>query len=101
MEGHAVISADVLASYAADAAVEVTGVHGLVGSALHRHEGVKVSREDGKVGVEVHVALDWGAGAGTVGAEVQARVAECLLRMADVSPDSVEVVIDEFATPAQ
>ena len=61
MEGHAVISADVLASYAADAALEVAGVHGLVGSALHRHEGVKVSREDDKVGVELHVALDWGA----------------------------------------
>ena len=101
MDGHAVISADVLASYAADAALEVTGVHGLVGSALHRHEGVKVSREEGRVGVELHVALDWGAGAGAVGAEVQTHVAECLLRMADVRPDSVEVVVDEFAPPAQ
>jgi uncharacterized alkaline shock family protein YloU len=101
MEGHAVISTDVLASYAADAALEVTGVHGLVGSALHRHEGVRVSREDGKVGVELHVALDWGAAAGTVGVEVQERVAECLLRMADVRPNSVEVVVDEFAPPAQ
>ena len=101
MEGHAVISADVLASYAADAALEVTGVHGLVGSALHRHEGVKVSREDGKVGVELHVALDWGAAAGAVGTELQTHVAECLLRMADVRLDSVEIVVDEFAPPAQ
>ncbi|MEP7225393.1 MAG: Asp23/Gls24 family envelope stress response protein [Actinomycetota bacterium] len=101
MEGHAVISADVLASYAADAAVEVAGVHGLVGSALHRHEGVKVSREEGgAVEVELHVALDWGAAAGAVGAELQAHVAECLVRMADVQPDSVDVVIDEFAPPA-
>ncbi len=100
MEGHAVISPDVLASYAADAALEVTGVHGLVGSALHRHEGVKVSREDGKVEVELHLALDWGAGAGAVGAEVQSRVAECLVRMAAVRPDSVEVVVDEFAPPS-
>ena len=99
MEGHAVISADVLASYAADAALEVAGVHGLVGSALHRHEGVKVSREDDKVGVELHVALDWGAAAGTVGAEVQTHVAECLVRMADVRPDSIDVVVDEFAPP--
>lgn len=96
MEGHAVISADVLASYAADAALEVAGVHGLVGSALHRHEGVKVSREEGKVGVELHVALDWGASAGTVGAEVQANVAECLVRMADLHPDSVDVIVDEW-----
>jgi len=101
MEGHAVISADVLASYAADAALTVAGVHGLVGSALLRHEGVKISREDGKVGVELHVVLDWGARAGTVGAEVQTSVAEYLLRMADVRPDSVEVVIDEFASPGR
>jgi len=96
MEGHAVISADVLASYAADAAREVSGVHALVGSALHRHEGVKVSREEGKVGVELHLALDWGAAAGSVGAEVQASVVECLGRMADVRPDTVDVVVDEW-----
>ncbi len=99
MEGHAVISPDVLASYAADAALEVAGVHGLVGSALHRHEGVRVSREEDRVGVELHVALDWGVGAEAVGAELQSHVAECLLRMADVRPDSVDVVIDEFAPP--
>ena len=96
MEGHAVISADVLASYVADAAVEIPGVHGLVGSALHRHEGVKISREDGRVGVELHVALDWGAPAGAVGAELQAHVAECLVRMADVRPDTVDVIVDEW-----
>jgi len=96
MEGHAVISADVLASYAADAALEIAGVQGLVGSTLHRHEGVKVSREEGKVGVELHVALAWGAGAGVVGAEVQANVAERLARMADVRPDTIDVVVDEW-----
>jgi uncharacterized alkaline shock family protein YloU len=101
VSGHSVISTDVLASYAADAAREVAGVHGLVGSALHRHEGVKVSREEGKVGVELHLSLDWGAAAGAVGAEVQAQVAEVLLRMADVRPDSVEIVVDEFAPPAR
>ena len=96
MEGHAVISADVLASYVADAALEVPGVHGLVGSALHRHEGVKVSREGGKVGVELHVALEWGASAGVVGVKLQEHVAECLVRMADVRPDTVDVIVDEW-----
>ena len=96
MEGHAVISADVLASYAADAALEIAGVHGLVASSLHRHEGVKVSRENGKVGIELHLALDWGASAGVVGAEVQANVAERLARMADVRPDTIDVVVDEW-----
>ncbi len=101
-EGHSVIASDVLASYAADAAREVAGVRGLVGSTLHRHDGVKVAREDGRVGVELHLALEWGANAGTVGIEVQLSVAECLERMADVRPDSVDVVVDEWhsASPA-
>lgn len=58
MEGHSVISPDVLASYAADSAREVAGAHGLVASALHRHVGVRVSREEGKVGVELHLSLE-------------------------------------------
>ena len=71
MEGRSLISTDVLALYAADAAREVSGVHGLIG----RHEGVKVTREDGRVAVELHLSLDWGANAPKVGAAVQARVA--------------------------
>jgi len=98
VEGHSVISTDVLARYAADAAREVEGVHGLVG----RNDGVKVAREEGRVGVELHLELEWGANAGTVGAAVQAHVADCLARMADVRPDTVDVVVDEWhsASPA-
>ena len=92
MEGHSVISADVLARYAADAAREVDGVHGLVG----RHDGVKVSREDGRVGIELHLELEWGAQAPAVGAAVQAHVADCLARIADVRPDTIDVVVDEW-----
>ena len=101
MEGHSLIASDVLASYAADAAREVAGVHGLVGSARHRHEGVKVAREDGRVGVELHLALDWGANAVTVGAAVQENVAECLERMADVRPETVDVVVDGWHSASQ
>jgi uncharacterized alkaline shock family protein YloU len=98
VEGHSVISADVLARYAADAAREVAGVHGLVG----RHEGVKVSREDARVGIELHLELEWGANAVAVGAAVQAHVADCLARMADVRPNTIDVVVDEWhsASPA-
>ena len=92
MEGHSVISPDVLARYAADAAREVDGVYGLVG----RHEGVKVSREDERLGVELHLELEWGASAVSVGAAVQAHVADCLARMADVRPDTIDVVVDEW-----
>ena len=90
------ISPDILASYAADAAREVAGVSGLVGSSLHRHDGVRVTREEGRVGVELHLALAWGASAEAVGARVQSAVADYLARMADVRPDVVDVVIDEF-----
>ena len=92
MEGHSSISSDVLARYAADAARDVAGVHGLVG----RHEGVKVVREDGRVELELHLELEWGANAGTVGAAVQAHVADCLARMANVRPQSIDVVVDEW-----
>jgi len=99
VEGHSLISPDILASYAADAAREVPGVHGLVGSALHRHDGVKVTREEGRLAVELRVALDWEASAPAVGAAVQTRVGDYLSRMADVRPDSVDVVVDEVVPP--
>jgi len=96
VSGQSLISPDILARYAADAAREVAGVSGLVGSALHRHDGVRVSREDGRLAVELHLALAWGASAPAVGAQVQAGVADYLTRMADLRPDVVDVVVDEF-----
>lgn len=100
MEGHSLISNDVLASYAADAALEVDGVAGLVESPIHRHKGVRVLEDDGDVTVELHLRVDWGASAPDVGAVVQERVARYLERMADVTPSAVDVVVAEFAAPA-
>ena len=99
MEGHSVISSDILASYAADAAREVGGVRGLVESTLHRHRGVRVTEDDGTVAVELHLAVEWGANVPELGAEVQRRVAAYLARMADVTPQAVDVVIDEIGPP--
>jgi uncharacterized alkaline shock family protein YloU len=95
----ATISSDVLATYAADAACEVEGVHGLVESTLHRHKGVRVLSDDTGVRIELHLALEWGASVPGVGREVQNRVAGYLARMASVEPEAVDVVIDEFAAP--
>jgi uncharacterized alkaline shock family protein YloU len=95
----ATISSDILASYAADAALEVEGVRGLVESALHRHKGVRILEEDGVVRVELHLALEWGASVPDVGREVQRRVAAYLARMASVAAESVDVVVDEFGAP--
>jgi uncharacterized alkaline shock family protein YloU len=99
MEGHSVISADVLARYAADAAREVPGVSGVVEGGLPRHRGVRVGVEGDAVTVELRLALDWGSSAQEVARAAQARVADYLGRMADVRPRSVDVVVDEIGPP--
>jgi uncharacterized alkaline shock family protein YloU len=92
MEGHAVISHEVLAAYAADAAREVDGVHALV-DGPRRHHGVRVVEEDGATAVELHVTLVWGAAAPEVGAAIQARVADYLARTARLPSVNVDVVV--------
>ncbi|MDE3191926.1 MAG: Asp23/Gls24 family envelope stress response protein [Acidobacteriota bacterium] len=87
MDGQASISTEILARYAGDAAREILGVRG-----LHGRHAVKV---DDDLRVEVHVAVDWGVSIPGVGKNVQARVREYLLRMADLEPASVDVVVDE------
>ena len=89
MDGHSVISPEVLARYALDAAAEVRGVH-----PKHRR-GARVGGNE----VEVHVVVDYGADLRTVAAEVQQHVAEYLARMADVHPASVHVVVDDVERP--
>jgi uncharacterized alkaline shock family protein YloU len=92
----ATISSDILASYAADAARDVDGVHGLVEGGLHRHKGVRIEEENGRLRVELHLAVHWGASIPDVGLEVQRRVAAYLARMASIEPEAVDVVIDEI-----
>jgi uncharacterized alkaline shock family protein YloU len=92
----ATISSDILASYAADAAREVDGVRGLVESALHRHKGVRIVDDDGRVRVELHLAVEWGASIPVVGRDVQQRVAAYLAQMAKVDPEAVDVIVDEI-----
>jgi uncharacterized alkaline shock family protein YloU len=85
MEGHSVISPEVLARYAADAAAEVPGVH-----TKHRR-GARVHGAD----IEVHVVVDFGANIPHVASEVQRRVIDYLAQMADMRPTSVDVVVDD------
>ena len=89
MGGHSVISPEVLARYALDAAAEVQGVH-----TKHRR-GARVA---GGV-VDVHIVIDYGANIPAVAAEVQKRVADYLQKMADVRPTAVNVVVDDVARP--
>jgi uncharacterized alkaline shock family protein YloU len=92
VEGHAVISHEVLASYAADAAREVEGVQELV-DGPRRHRGVRVTEDDGAMGVELHVAIAWGARAPDVAVAVQQRVADYLARTARLPSVAVDVVV--------
>ena len=89
MEGHSVISSEVLARYAADAAAEVPGVH------TRQKRGARVSG----AGLEVHVVVDYGANVQAVAADVQRRVSDYLQRMTDVRPESVHVVVDDIQRP--
>ena len=97
VEGHASISPDVLARYAGDAAREVAGVQGLVDGTLPGRRAVRVTDEDGRMRLELHVSVDWGASIPDVGRTVQGRVREYLGRMADVDLAAVDVVVDEVA----
>ncbi len=85
MEGHSVISPEVLARYAADAAAEVAGVH------PKQRRGARVAGDE----VQVHLVVDYGADIPQVAAEVQRRVVEYLRRMAGLTPSAVNVVVDD------
>jgi uncharacterized alkaline shock family protein YloU len=93
MEGHSVVSPEVIARYARDAAVEVAGVARVV-------EGVRKGVRVDRGGIVLHVALDWGVSIPEVGASVQRDVAEYLERMADVRPTAVDVVVEEIGASA-
>ena len=93
--GQASISTEILGRYAADAAREISGVR-----EVPKRRGVKVVESDGNVRVELHLAVDWGTSIPKLGRDVQQRVREYLLRMADVEPTAVEVVVDEIGPRA-
>jgi uncharacterized alkaline shock family protein YloU len=100
MEGQASISTDILARYAADAAREVVGVRGVAESPLPGRRGVRVAAGESGIRVELHLTVDWGASIPELGRDVQLRVREYLLRMADVDPVAVDVTIDEIGPQA-
>ena len=101
MEGHSLISTDILASYAADAALEIDGVTGLVEGGRPRHNGVKVVSVDGVASLELYLTVNWGVNAPAVGSAVQERVAEYLARMADLRLSTVDVIVADIGPPPE
>ncbi len=88
MEGHSVISPDVVARYAADAAREVDGVTGVVEGV---RKGIRIDGDE----IELHLALRYGVSIPEVGEAVQHGVSDYLHRMTDVRPAAVNVVVEE------
>ncbi|HET8893065.1 MAG TPA: Asp23/Gls24 family envelope stress response protein [Gaiellaceae bacterium] len=82
------ISTGILERYAADVAREIGGVRSV--------SKVKVASENGAVRVELRVAVAWGASIPALGRDVQTRVREYLLHMADVEQATVDVIVDEI-----
>lgn len=91
--GESVISAEVVARYAADAAREVDGVTRVVEGV---RRGIRVERDT----VELHLALRFGVSIPEVCEAVQARVASYLAQMTDARPAAVDVVVDEVDVSA-
>jgi uncharacterized alkaline shock family protein YloU len=83
------ISAEVVARYAADAAREVDGVAGVV------EGGRKGVRLDDAGALELHLAVRYGVSIPRLGPAVQRHVADYLERMTDVRPAAVNIVVDE------
>ncbi len=93
MDGQALISPEVLARYAADAASEVEGVRRVIIGHLRRQPGVRVSVGEDGVRVQLPVVLEYGMPIAPVAREVQRRVRRYLKVMADVDLSAVDVVV--------
>ena len=93
------IAADVLARYAADAALGVSGIAGLANGPLNRGKSVSVAGDEDTLAIVLVLELEWGQSSAEVGKEVQRRVSEYLERMANVLPASVEVVVGAVSSP--
>ena len=87
-EGKASISAEILACYAGDAALEVNGVRGLSG-----RRGARI-HDDGRV--ELRLELEWGASIPAVARRVQDHVREYLGYMANVEPALIDVTVERI-----
>ena len=86
MEGQSLISPEVIARYARDAALDVPGVARVVEGV---RKGVRVEPE----AVELHLAVEWGASIPQIGSAVQTKVGEYLARMTAVRPAAVNIVV--------
>ena len=101
------VSHAVIATYAAAAALEVAGVHGIAsGGATERvidpgraPKGVRVSGDGERVDLELQLVTEWGAPIPAVAEQVDREVRRYLASMIDLEPGEVAVVIADVAAP--
>jgi len=93
------ISHDVLARYAGDAAADVPGVAGLAEGSRHRGKAVEIAEGEKALDVTLHVELEWGRSAAEVGSTVQHRVRDYVEGMTGKSVGAVEVVVERVTAP--
>ena len=93
MEDQAVISDEVLARYAADAAADVEGV------SLHGGKPVAVSVHEGGIRLTTHIELEWGRRVQDVASMLQSQVKRYVERMTNSRVDAVSVVVDRVGGP--
>ncbi|GIU94443.1 MAG: hypothetical protein KatS3mg012_0900 [Gaiellaceae bacterium] len=99
MEDRSLVSPEVLARYAGDAALEVDGVAALADGGLQRAKAVAVEGDGETLAITLHLELEWGRSAREVGEEARRRVGEYLRSMAGVTPASLDVVFESVGSP--
>jgi len=93
MEGQSVVSDEVIARYARDAALGVPGVARVVDGV---RKGVRVDAR----AITLHLALEEGVSIPEVGAAVQSGVSDYLERMTHARPAAVDLVVEEVGGAA-
>jgi uncharacterized alkaline shock family protein YloU len=99
------VANEVVASIAALAALQVTGVHAMYqpgGQQIerilrrsHAHRGVRVELLDDALRLDVYIVMEAGGNVPGVGADVQRRVADAIDRMLDLRVAEVNVFVSE------
>jgi len=101
------VANEVVASIAAFAASQVSGVHAMyhpgsqqfdrIVRRSHAHRGVRVEMRDDALHLSLYVVIGSGGNVPEVGAEVQRRVADAIDRMLALRVEEVNVFVSEVA----
>jgi uncharacterized alkaline shock family protein YloU len=101
------VANEVVASIAAFAALQVSGVHAMyhpgsqqfdrIVRRSHAHRGVRVEMRDDALHLSLYVVIGSGGSVPEVGAEVQRRVADAIDRMLALRVEEVNVFVSEVA----